>query len=94
MQNEIPPLSDGTPRGGSYKIPPLVVALTYNTFLREGIFILKSESNSLSCADPPSAHRPVCMLDTAGKLLEKLLITLLVAAVKTVKICPRCSTGL
>lgn len=67
---------------------PQVLLHIYNACLTEGIFpelwkrqrlvlISKGKGNPES----PSAYRPLCMLDTAGKLLERLIKPRLIAAI-------------
>lgn len=62
----------------------------YNTCLREGVFPDAWKKQRLTLiskgkGDPesPAAYRPLCMLDTAGKLYERLLKPRLKTAVET-----------
>ena len=61
----------------------------YNRCLKDGVFPKRWKIQRLVLVgkgkgDPnsPSAYRPLCMLDTAGKLLERLLRPRLVAAIR------------
>lgn len=69
---------------------PQMMLNMYNTCLEEGVFskrwkrarlvlIEKGKGGQLSA----SSYRPLCMLDTAGKLFEKLLKSRLVEAIQT-----------
>lgn len=54
---------------------------TYNTYLRSGVFpkdwkvakliLLQNPGRPLDC---PAAHRPICLLDEVGKVLERILV--------------------
>lgn len=62
------------------RVCPQLLLNMYNKCLKEGIFpkqwtIQKLVLINKGKGDPnsPSSYRPLCMLDTAGKLLEKLL---------------------
>lgn len=59
---------------------PRALLQMYNACLKEGLFpeVWKQQhlvliSKGKGDTESPSAYRPLCMLDTAGKLLEKLL---------------------
>lgn len=61
----------------------------YNACLTAGIFstrwkVMRLALISKGKGDPdlPSLYRPLCMLDTAGKVLEKLLRSRLLAAIR------------
>lgn len=72
-----------------YRQDPSLLLRMYNSCLVAGVF-----SSRWKCAklvlinkgkgDPelPSSYRPLCMLDTAGKVLEKLIRSRLTAAIK------------
>jgi hypothetical protein len=72
-----------------YRQDPSLLLRMYNSCLAAGVF-----SSRWKCAklvlinkgkgDPelPSSYRPLCMLDTAGKVLEKLIRARLTAAIK------------
>ena len=67
---------------------PSILLNMYNRCLREGVFCRRWKLQRLTLISKgkgipgtPSAYRPLCMLDTAGKLLERLLKPRLVAAV-------------
>ena len=62
----------------------------YNSCLRAGVFYFRWKevrlvliSKGKGPADAPSSYRPLCMLDTAGKFLEKLVRPRLQAALKS-----------
>lgn len=62
----------------------------FNSCLKEGVFPKNWKKQRLVLIskgkgdpDSPSAYRPLCLLDTAGKLFEKLLKPRLIAAVQT-----------
>ena len=59
---------------------PRILLDMYNSCLKAGIFPARWKTARLVLiskgkgpADNPSAYHPLCLLDTAGKLLEKLL---------------------
>ena len=67
---------------------PRILLDTYNSCLKAGIFPARWKAARLVLiskgkgpAESTSAYRPLCMLDTAGKLLEKLLKPRLKAAI-------------
>ena len=67
---------------------PCILLDMYNSCLKAGIFPARWKTARLvfiskgkGPADSPLAYRPLCMLDTAGKLLEKLLKPRLQAAI-------------
>lgn len=83
MRNKKAPGPDGLPAeilkavAGSH--PELLLEM-YNSCLTAGVFPARWKRARLALiskgkgpADAPSSFRPLCMLDTAGKLLEKLL---------------------
>lgn len=62
------------------EVRPSDLLMVYNTCIVQGVFPTRWKRQKLTLiskgrGDPrlPSAYRPLCMLDTAGKLLEKLL---------------------
>lgn len=68
---------------------PEILLRMYNACLKEGVFysewkiarlvlISKGKGNALA----PSSYRPLCMLNTAGKVLEKLLQPRLLSAIR------------
>lgn len=68
---------------------PQVLLKLYNRCLKEGIFPRQWKMQRLvlinkGMGDPssPSSYRPLCMLDTSGKLLEKLLKPRLQSAIR------------
>lgn len=83
LQNGKAPGPDGIPaeviKEIATKRPELLLKM-YNTCLREGVFPKPWKVQTLVLiskgkGDPnsPSSYRPLCMLDTAGKLLERLM---------------------
>ncbi|GHJ61437.1 hypothetical protein NOK12_39550 [Nocardioides sp. OK12] len=92
MRNKKAPGPDGLPaeiiKVVAQSHPELLLNM-YNTCLRGGIFpapwkkaklvLISKGKGSVGAA---SSYRPICMLDTAGKLLEKLIRPRLRAAVK------------
>ena len=91
LRNKRAPGPDGLPAellkaiGGSH---PRLLLDMYNSCLKAGIFPARWKTARLVLiskgkgpADSPTAYRPLCMLDTAGKLLEKLLKPRLQAAI-------------
>lgn len=92
MQNGKAPGPDGIPTEVLKEIArfrPQLLLNMYNRCLSEGIFHERWKRQRLVLVnkgkgDPnsPSAYRPLCMLDTAGKLLERLLKPRLAAAVR------------
>lgn len=92
LQNKKAPGPDGIPSEalkavGRYN-PQLLLDM-YNSCLRTGSFPKRWKEQRLVLiskgkGDPglPSSYRPLCMLDTAGKLLEKLLKPRLLSAVQ------------
>lgn len=61
----------------------------YNTCLQEGTFPAKWKQQRLVLLpkerkplDEPSSYRPLCMLDTAGKILERIVHKRIEAAVE------------
>ena len=91
MRNKRAPGPDGLPAELLKAIcsgHPSILLDMYNSCLKAGIFPARWKTARLvliskgKCpADSPSAYRPLCMLDTAGKLLEKLLKPRLQAAI-------------
>lgn len=79
------------------KICPEMLLNLYNKCIVEGIFPRRWKTQRLiliskNKGDPklPSAYRPLCMLDTSGKLLEKLVKTRLTQSVEnTAGLAPR-----
>lgn len=68
---------------------PQMMLKVYNTCLEEGVFCKRWKQARLVLINKgkgeqrlASSYRPLCMLDTAGKLLEKLLKTRLEAAIR------------
>lgn len=62
------------------KAKPAWFLAVYNTCIKEGIFPRKWKQQRLVLLpkgkkppDEPSSYRPLCMLDTAGKLLERII---------------------
>ncbi|XP_053975327.1 uncharacterized protein LOC128874492 [Hylaeus volcanicus] len=71
------------------RLHPDLLLKMYNTCLRGGVFpspwkdarlVLISKGKGAS--DSPSSYQPVCMLNTAGKVMEKMLKTRLLRAVQ------------
>ena len=92
LPNKKAPGPDGIPaeviRVVARNRPDLLLDM-YNTCLLEGVFPKRWKVQRLALigkgkGDPttPSAYRPLCMLDTTGKLLEKLLKPRLLKAVE------------
>lgn len=91
LKNNKAPGPDGTPSEVLKIIAaerPHVLLNMYNACLTEGVFpeIWKRQrlvliSKGKGNPDTPSAYRPLCMLDTAGKLLERMLKPRLAAAI-------------
>ena len=91
MRNKRAPGPDGLPAELLKAIcssHPSILLDMYNSCLKAGIFPARWKTARLVLiskgkgpADSPSAYRPLCMLDTAGKLLEKLLKPRLQAAI-------------
>lgn len=83
LQNKKAPGPDGIPAEVIKEIAnkrPEMLLNMYNSCLREGVFpeIWKKQklvliSKGKGDAESPSSYRPLCMLDTAGKLLERLI---------------------
>lgn len=83
LKNNKAPGPDGIPAEVIKEIAaqrPDVLLQMYNSCLREGIFPREWKKQRLVLiskgkgdATSPSAYRPLCMLDTAGKLMEKLI---------------------
>lgn len=80
-----------------FNINPDILLRMYNACLVEGVFPSPWKTARLVLiskgkGDPelPSSHRPLCMLDTAGKLFEKLIRSRLNSAVAAAgDLCPR-----
>lgn len=60
---------------------PNLLLETYNTCLREGVFPKRWKKQKLILLrkgkkplDEPSSYRPICLLDTLGKLFERLIL--------------------
>lgn len=71
------------------QVNPELLLNMYNTCLSSGVFserwkVARLVLVSKGKGDPelPSSYRPLCMLDTAGKVLEKLLRPRLLSAIK------------
>lgn len=83
LQNKKAPGPDGIPAEVIKEIVenrPQLLLKMYNSCLKEGIFpnIWKEQklvliSKGKGDPESPSSYRPLCMLDTAGKLMERLL---------------------
>jgi len=83
---------DGIPNialKAAIKAAPELFLETYNTCLKEGSFprIWKRQRLVLlpkgkKPPDEPSSYRPLCMLDTAGKILERIVHQRIEAAVE------------
>lgn len=83
LKNNKAPGPDGIPSEVIKEIAanrPNILLRMYNSCLREGIFpeIWKEQklvliSKGKGDRGSPSSYRPLCMLDTAGKLLERLI---------------------
>lgn len=93
MKNNKAPGPDGIPseilKIVFQQAPNLLLGM-YNTCLLEGLFSSRWKSARLVLiskgkGDPclPSSYRPLCMLDTAGKVFEKLIRTRLTAAIQS-----------
>jgi hypothetical protein len=93
LKNKKAPGPDGIPnevlRIVSQQEPELMLAM-FNACLTEGVFSTRWKNARLVLVkkgkgDPklPSSYRPLCMLDTAGKLLEKLIRERLTAAIRS-----------
>ena len=92
MKNKKAPGPDGIP-AEVYKLvfqhrPDLLLG-AFNACLKEGIFPARWKVARLALipkgkGDPelPSSYRPLCMLDTAGKVLEKLIRSRLAEAIR------------
>lgn len=72
-----------------FQLCPHVLLTVFNACLKVGVFPTRWKvarlvliSKGKGDPDNPSAYRPLCMLDTAGKLLERLIRSRLNAAVK------------
>lgn len=93
LKNRKAPGPDGIPAEVLKEIAgthPELLLNMYNSCLREGIFperwkVQKLVLISKGKGDPlaPSSYRPLCMLDTAGKLLERLIKPRLEEAIRT-----------
>ena len=91
LKNNKAPGPDGVPGEALKKvfsINPQLLLSTYNACLAEGVFPSCWKTSRLVLigkgkGDPdlPSSYRPLCMLDTAGKVLEKLIRSRLNSAV-------------
>ena len=92
MKNRKAPGPDGIP-AEVYKLVfrqrPELLLEAFNACLKEGIFPCRWKVARLALiskgkGDPelPSAYRPLCMLDTAGKVLEKLIRGRLAEAIR------------
>lgn len=92
LKNKKAPGLDGIPVEALKQVAqscPQLLLNMYNSCLREGVFPKRWKmqrlvllSKNKGQPDSPSAYRPLCMLDTAGKLLEKLLQPRLLAAIE------------
>ena len=92
LQNRKAPVPDGIPSEVLKVVAqtnPGVLLNMYNSCLKEGCFPKRWKRQRLVLIykgkgdqNLPSSYRPLCMLDTAGKLLEKLLKPRLQAAIK------------
>ena len=92
LQTKKAPGPDGVPAEAlkvAAKASPKLLLDMYNSCLQEGIFPKRWKVQRLALiskgkGDPssPSAYRPLCMLDAAGKLLEKLIKPRLQSAVQ------------
>lgn len=72
-----------------FRFDPQILLQMYNSCLSEGVFSARWKIARLVLinkgkGDPelPSSYRPLCMLDTAGKVLEKLIKARLARAIK------------
>ena len=92
LKNKKAPGPDGLPaevlKAVARSHPDLLLNM-YNSCLRAGVFYSRWKearlvliSKGKGPADAPSSYRPLCMLDTAGKLLEKLVRPRLQAAIR------------
>lgn len=92
MKNKKAPGPDGIPSEVLkivYQLNPELLLQMYNSCLSEGVFSSRWKTARLVLiskgkGDPelPSSYRPLCMLDTAGKVFEKLIRARLTAAIK------------
>lgn len=93
LVNRKAPGPDGIPaeviKEIAHKRPKLLLKM-YNSCLREGVFPKAWKEQTLVLiskgkGDPnsPSSYRPLCMLDTAGKLLERLMKPRIETAINT-----------
>lgn len=83
LQNNKAPGPDGVPaealKAATHACPQMLLDM-YNSCLNAGVFAARWKvarlvltSKGKGDLNSPSSYRPLCMLDTAGKLLEKLL---------------------
>lgn len=89
--NKKAPGLDGIPNvslKAAIKEAPSLFLAAYNTCLKEGTFPMKWKQQRLVLLpkgkkppDEPSSYRPLCMLDTAGKILERIVHQRIEAAV-------------
>ena len=92
MKNGKAPGPDGLPAEllkAIARTQPSLLLDMFNSCLRSGIFPARWKTARLVLiskgkgkADSPFSYRPLCMLDTTGKLLEKLLKTRLLTAIR------------
>ena len=84
MGNKKAPGPDGIPNIAlkkTIKIAPEMFLHMYNRCLKEGYFPAKWKLQRLVLSkgkkppDEPSAYRPLCMLDSAGKILKRIMYT-------------------
>ena len=83
LQNKKAPGPDGSPAEVlkiTARVCPEMLLSMYNACLTEGVFSSRSKvaklvliSKGKGDDNSPSLYRPLCMLDTAGKLFEKLI---------------------
>lgn len=93
MKNKKAPGPDGIPSEvlkAVFQYNPHLLLDMYNACLTTGVFYSKWKiarlvliSKGKGDAEAPSSYRPLCMLDTAGKVLEGLIKTRLKTAIKS-----------
>lgn len=92
LRNKKAPGPDGIPGEAlrsACRVAPELLLRMYNTCLKAGVFCSRWKvarlvliSKGKGDISAPSSYRPLCMLDTAGKVLEKLLQPRLLSAVR------------